>query len=327
MRRRNFLTGLVSTTVAWPLTALAQQPTMPVVGFLSIASPTPFAHLVAGLRRGLQDAGFVEGRNVAVEYRWAEGRYDRLPELAADLVQRQVAVIVTSGGDNPSLAAKAATTTIPIVFITGNDPVRSGLVASLARPGGNATGVNIFTSELAEKRFGLLNDAIPAAASFAVLANPNATPGMADLREVEAAGRRVGKDVAIFYAGSEGEIDSAFARIAQSRPGALLLASDPFFNARREQIVTLAARHAIPAIYEWREFAEAGGLMSYGTNLVEAYRLQGVYAGRILKGEKPMDMPVVQLSKFDLVINLKTAKALGLTVPPSLLARADEVNE
>jgi putative tryptophan/tyrosine transport system substrate-binding protein len=252
---------------------------------------------------------------------------DRLPELAADLVQRQVAVIVTSGGDNPALAAKAATTTIPIVFITGNDPVRTGLVASLARPSGNATGVNVFTAELAEKRFGLLNDAIPAAASFAVLANPNATPGMADLREVEAAGRRAGKDVAIFYAGSEGEIDSAFARIAQSRPGALLIASDPFFNARREQIVTLAARHAIPAIYEWREFAEVGGLMSYGTNLVEAYRLQGVYAGGILKGEKPMDMPVVQLSKFDLVINLKTAKALGLSLPPSLLSIADEVIE
>ena len=216
---------------------------------------------------------------------------------------------------------------IPIVFITGNDPVRTGLVASLARPGGNATGVNIFTSELAEKRFGLLNDAIPAAASFAVLANPNATPGMADLREVEAAGRRVGKDVAIFYAGSEGEIDSAFARIAQSRPGALLLAGDPFFNVRREQIVALAARHAIPAIYEWREFAEAGGLMSYGTNLAEAYRLQGVYAGRILKGEKTTDLPVVQLSKFDLVINLKTAKALGLSLPPGVLAIADEVIE
>ena len=187
--------------------------------------------------------------------------------------------------------------------------------------------MNVFTGELAEKRFGLLNDAIPAAASFAVLANPNATPAMSDLREVEAAGRRVGKDVAIFYAGSEGEINSAFARIAQSRPGALLVAGDPFFNVRREQIVTLAARHAIPAIYEWREFAEAGGLMSYGTNLVEAYRLQGVYAGRILKGEKPMDMPMVQLSKFDLVINLKTAKALGLSLPPGLLSIADEVIE
>ena len=318
--------SLFGGAVAWPLAARAQQPAMPVVGFLSIASPAPFAHIVAGLRRGLQDAGFVEGRNVAVDYRWAEGRYDRLPELAADLVHRQVAVIVTSGGDNPSLAAKAATTTIPIVFIVGSDPVKVGLVASLARPGGNATGVNIFTLELAEKRFGLLNDAIPAAASFAVLA-PNFPLAMADVREVEAAGRRVGKDVAIFHAGSEGEIDSAFARMAQSRPGALLLIGDPFFNGRREQIVALAARHAIPAIYEWREFAEAGGLMSYGTNLAEAYRLQGVYAGRILKGEKTTDLPVVQLSKFDLVINLKTAKALGLSLPPGVLAIADEVIE
>ena len=325
MRRRQFI-SLLGGAVAWPLAARAQQPAMPVVGFLSIASPAPFAHLVAGLRRGLQDAGFVEGRNVAVDYRWAEGRYDRLPELAADLVHRQVAVIVTSGGDNPSLAAKAATTTIPIVFNVGSDPVKVGLVASLARPGGNATGVNIFTSELAEKRFGLLNDAIPAAASFAVLA-PNFPLAMADVREVEAAGRRVGKDVAIFHASSEGEIDSAFARMAQSRPGALLLAGDMFFNGRREQIVALAARHAIPAIYEWREFAEAGGLMSYGTNLAEAYRLQGVYAGRILKGEKTTDLPVVQLSKFDLVINLKTAKALGLSLPPGVLAIADEVIE
>jgi putative tryptophan/tyrosine transport system substrate-binding protein len=223
MRRRQFI-SLLGGAVAWPLAARAQQPAMPVVGFLSIASPAPFAHLVAGLRRGLQDAGFVEGRDVAVEYRWAEGRYDRLPELAADLVHRQVAVIVTSGGDNPSLAAKAATTTIPIVFNVGSDPVKVGLVASLAHPGGNATGVNIFTSELAEKRFGLLNDAIPAAASFAVLANPNSPPAMADARE--AVGRRVGKDVAIFHAGSEGEIDSAFVRMAQSRPGALLVAGD-----------------------------------------------------------------------------------------------------
>jgi len=325
MTRRELI-AFLGGAAALPLAARAQQPTMLVVGFLSSASPAPFAHLVAGLRRGLQDAGFVEGRDVAVEYRWAEGRYDRLPELAADLVHRQVAVIVTSGGDDPALAAKAATKTIPIVFNVGSDPVKVGLVASLARPGGNATGVNIFTLELAEKRFGLLNDAIPAAASFAVLA-PNFPLAMADVREVEAAGRRVGKDVAIFHAGSEGEIDSAFARMAQSRPGALLLAGDPFFNGRREQIVALAARHAIPAIYEWREFAEAGGLMSYGTNLVEAYRLQGVYAGRILKGEKTTDLPVVQLSKFDLVINLKTAKALGLSLPPGVLAIADEVIE
>jgi putative ABC transport system substrate-binding protein len=326
IQRREFI-ALLGGAAAWPLAVGAQQAATPVIGFLSIVSPGPFAHIVAGLRRGLQDEGFVEGRNVAVEYRWAEGRYDRLPELAADLVRRQVAVIVTSGGDNPSLAAKAATATIPIVFNVGSDPVKVGLVASLARPGGNATGVNLFTSELAEKRFGLLNDAIPAAASFAVLANPNFPPAMDNARESEAVGRRLGKEVVIFHAGSEGEIDSAFARMAQSLPGALLVAGDPLFNGRREQIVALAARHAIPAIYEWREFVEAGGLMSYGTNLVEAYRLQGVYAGRILKGEKPMDLPVVQLSKFDLMINLKTANALGLTLPPGVLAIADEVIE
>ena len=323
MERRTFIT-LICGAAAWPLAVRAQQPAMPVIGFLNGQSPDTFVHLVAGFRRGLQDMGFVEGRNVAVEYRWAEGRYDRLPELAADLVRRQVAVIVTSGGDKSSLAAKAATTTIPIVFNSGSDPVKLGLVASLARPGGNATGVNIFTSELIEKRFGLLNDAIPATL-FAVLTNPNYPPAMANAQDAETAGRRMGKDVVIFTAGSESEIDTAFARMSESRPGALLAAGDPFFNSRREQIVALAARHAIPAIYEWREFAEAGGLMSYGTNLVEAYRLEGVYAGRILKGEKPMDVPVVQFSKFDLVINLKTAKALGLTIPPGILAIADEV--
>jgi ABC-type uncharacterized transport system substrate-binding protein len=289
IQRREFIV-LLGGAAAWPLAAQARQPTIPVVGFLSIASPAPFAHLVAGLRRGLQDAGFVEGRNVAVEYRWAEGCYDRLPELAADLVRRQVAVIVTSGGDNPSLAAKVATTTIPIVFNVGSDPVKVGLVASLAHPGGNATGVNLFTSELAEKRFGLLNDAIPAAASFAVLANPNFPPAMDNAREAEAVGRRVGKEVVIVRAGSEGEIDSAFARMAQSRPGALLLAGRSVFQ-RPARADCGTGRG---------EFVEAGGLMSYGTNLVGAYRLQGVYAGRILKGEKPMDLPVVQLSKFDL---------------------------
>jgi putative tryptophan/tyrosine transport system substrate-binding protein len=325
MRRREFITGLAGAAAAWPLAARAQQ--MPVVGFLSIASAASFAHLVAGFRRGLLEAGFVEGRNVVVEYRWAEGSYDRLPALAADLVLRQVAVIVTSGGDNPSFAAKAATATIPIVFNIGSDPVKIGLVASLARPGGNATGVNIFTAELSEKRFGLLNDTIPAASSIAVLVNPNFPPAIANAREAEAVARGMGKDVVIFNAGRESEIDAAFARMAQLRPDALLVAADPFFNSRREQIVALAAGHAIPAIYEWREFTEAGGLMSYGTSLVEAYRLQGIYTGRILKGEKPADLPVVQLSKFELVINLKIAKTLGLAIPPGVLAIADEVIE
>lgn len=327
MRRRNFIALVGSAAAAWPLPARAQQPTMPVVGFLSIAAPLPFAHLVAAFRRGLQDAGFVEGRNIAIEYRWAEGQYDRLPALAADLVRRQVAVIVTSGGDNPALAAKAATATIPIVFTIGDDPVRIGLVASLARPGSNATGVNIFTVELVEKRLGLLLDVVPAASPVALLSNPNFAPAAANMREAQITLRRVGKDFIIFDARTEGEIDAAFAQMAQVRPGALLVGSDPFFNSRREQITALAARHAIPTIYEWREFAEASGLMSYGTNLVEAYRLQGVYAGRIIKGEKAADLPVVQLSKFELVINLKSAKALGLAIPPGVLAIADKVIE
>jgi putative ABC transport system substrate-binding protein len=325
VRRREFIALIGGAAVAWPVAARAQQ--VPVVGFLATTSPAPFAHLVAGFRRGLQEAGFIEGRNVAIEYRWAEGRYEQVPALAADLVQRQVAVIVTTGGETSAVAAKAATKTIPIVFNTGTDPVRLGLVTSLARPGGNATGVNIFTTELAEKRLGLLHDLIPAASTIAVLLNPNFAPAVVNLQESEVAARAAGRTVVAFHASRDDEIETAFARIIQMRPGALLVGSDPFFNSRREQIVALAARHAIPAIYEWREFAQAGGLMSYGTSLIEAYRQQGVYAGRILKGEKPADLPVVQLSKFELIINLITAKTLGLTFPPGLLAIADEVIE
>ena len=325
VRRREFIALIGGAAVAWPVAARAQQ--VPVVGFLATTSPAPFAHLVAGFRRGLQEAGFLEGRNVAIEYRWAEGRYDQVPALAADLVQRQVAVIVTTGGETSAVAAKAATKTIPIVFNTGTDPVRLGLVTSLARPGGNATGVNIFTTELAEKRLGLLHDLIPVASTIAVLLNPNFAPAVVNLQESEVAARAAGRTVVAFHASRDDEIETAFARIIQMRPGALLVGSDPFFNSRREQIVALAARHAIPAIYEWREFAQAGGLMSYGTSLIEAYRQQGVYAGRILKGEKPADLPVVQLSKFELIINLITAKTLGLTFPPGLLAIADEVIE
>jgi putative tryptophan/tyrosine transport system substrate-binding protein len=326
LQRRNFIT-LLGGAAAWPLATYAQQPAMPVVGFLNTALAGPSAHLVAGFRRGLQEAGFVEGRNVAVEYRWAEGQYERVPELAADLVRRQVDVIVTGGGETTTAAAKAATATIPIVFNTGNDPVKLGLVASLARPGGNATGVNIFTTELVEKRLSLLRDLVPAATSVAVLLNPNFTPAVVNARESEAAARKIGKTVTIFKASSDAEIETAFANIVQARAGALLVGADPFFNSRRGLIVALASRHAIPAIYEWREYAEAGGLISYGTSLVEGYRQEGIYAGRILKGEKPADLPVVQLSKFELVINLKTAKALGLTISDNMLTLADEVIE
>jgi ABC-type uncharacterized transport system substrate-binding protein len=327
VNRRSFITLLGGAAAAWPLTARAQQPAMPVVGFLGTASAGPFAHLVASLRRGLQETGFVEGRNVAIEYRWAEGQYDRVPALAADLVRRQVAVIVAVGGEPSAAAAKAATATIPIVFNVGTDPVKLGLVTSLARPGGNATGVNIFTTELVEKRLGLLHDLVPAATTVAVLSNPNFAAAVANVRESEAAARAIGKEVVIFNASSDAEIETAFVNVVQARPGALLVLADPFFNSRRGLIVALTARHAIPAIYEWREFAEAGGLISYGTSLVEAYRQLGIYAGRILKGEKPADLPIVQLSKFELIINLNTARALGLAIPPGVLAIADEVIE
>jgi putative ABC transport system substrate-binding protein len=326
IKRREFIT-LLGGAAAWPLAARAQQSATPVIGFLGTASAGPFAHLVAGFRRGLQETGFVEGRNAAIEYRWAEGQYDRVPPLAADLVRRQVAVIVTVGGETSAAAAKAATATIPIVFNVGTDPVKLGLVASLARPGGNATGVNIFTTELVEKRLGLLRDLVPTAITVAVLLNPNFAAAVANMRESEVVARAIGKEVAIFNASSDAEIETAFANIVQARSGALLVGADPFFNSRRGLIVALAARHAIPAIYEFREFADAGGLISYGTSLVEAYRQQGIYAGRILKGEKPADLPVVQLSKFELVINLNTAKALGLAIPPGVLALADEVIE
>jgi putative ABC transport system substrate-binding protein len=325
--RRAFITLLGGAAAAWPLPARAQQPAMPVVGFLGTASAGPFAHLVAGLRRGLQETGFVEGRNVAIEYRWAEGQYDRVPALAADLVRRQVAVIVAVGGETSAAAAMVATATIPIVFNVGTDPVKLGLVTSLARPGGNATGVNIFTTELVEKRLGLLHDLVPAATTVAVLSNPNFAAAVANVRESEAAARAIGKEVVIFNASSDAEIETAFVNIVQAQLGALLVLADPFFNSRRGLIVALTARHAIPTIYEWREFAEAGGLISYGTSLVEAYRQLGIYAGRILKGEKPADLPIVQLSKFELIINLNTARALGLAIPPGVLAIADGVIE
>jgi putative tryptophan/tyrosine transport system substrate-binding protein len=305
----------------------AQQTNNPVVGFLSFASLAPLENFVVGFRQGLKEAGFVDGQNVVVEYRSAQGRAERVPELAAQLVRNRVAVLVTIGGEPVALAAKAATATIPIVFNSGGDPVKEGLVASLNQPGGNATGVNIFTADLAPKRLGLLHDLLPQASLIAVLINPNFPPAVANGRDAAAAARAIGKQVTVLNAVTDAEIDAAFATMARDRVSAVIVGADPTFNARRERIVSLAARHALPAVYEWREFAAVGGLMSYGTNLVEAFRQQGLYAGQILKGAKPADLPVVQLTKFTFVINLKTARILGLTIPSGLLSIADEVIE
>jgi putative tryptophan/tyrosine transport system substrate-binding protein len=311
-------------SIILPLAARAQQPATPVVGFLSTASSDTYAYLVAAFRQGLKEIGYIEGQNVAIEYRWAEGRYDRLPALATELVHRQVAVIAASGGMNTARATKAATETIPIVFVTGGDPVKEGLVASLNRPGGNVTGVNMLTTALDAKRLELLHEVVPTALIIAVLVNPTNVQAGTQSRDVQTAARATSRQVHILNASSEREIDRAFAALAQIHAGALLVASDPFFNTRHEQLVELAARYAIPAIYEWREFAVAGGLTSYGTSLPDAYRQMGIYVGRTLNGAKPADMPVIQPTKFEFVINLKTAKALGLTIPPSVLLRADE---
>ena len=326
MKRRAFITLLGGAAAAWPLAARAQQP-MPVIGYLNGTSPAPSAQFVAAFRQGLNETGYAEGRNVTIEYRWAEGRYDRMTEMAGDLVRRQVAVIVASGGAAAIASAKQATATIPILFVTGSDPVQTDLVASLNRPGGNVTGVHFFTVELESKRLGLLRDLVPNAATIAVLLNPTYPNAAFHLQEVENAARRAGQQIQILSASTEAEIDVAFARLPQLRAGALLVGADPFFNSRRDQIVALAARYAIAAIYEQRTFAQAGGLASYGTSQTDAYRQVGIYTGRVLKGEKPADLPVVQSTKFEFVINLKTAKALGLEVPPGLSSMADEIIE
>jgi putative ABC transport system substrate-binding protein len=323
--RRELLAALGGAAVAWPLAARAQQPAMPVVGFLDGQSFD--LHLMTAFRQALKDAGYIEGRNVAIYFRSADGQTDRLVTLAGDIIGRRVAVIVTTGGGAAALAAYATTTTIPIVFVNGVDPVSSGLVMSLNRPGGNATGVYIFQQVLEGKRLGLLRELVPSAASIAVLLNPTNANFQTQLRGVQDAARDLGQQVSILSANTEREIDVAFATVAQSGARALLVGSDPFFSSERDQVIALAARHAIPAIYEGREFATAGGLASYGTSLADAYRQAALYAGRILKGEKPADLPIVQPTKFEFVINLKTAKTLGLDVSPGLAASADEIVE
>ena len=326
MKRREFITLLGGAAAAWPLAARAQQPAMPVIGYLDSQSPGTFADYLRAFRQGLKETGYVEGENVATEYRLAEGQIDRLPALAADLVRRQVAVIV-AGGPPAALAAKAATTTIPIVFGVGDDPVKIGLVASLTRPGGNLTGINFFAAELAAKRLELLREMMPAAARVAVLVDPNFTLTEFQVRDAETAARAMGLQIQVANASTSREINAAFATFVRDRPDALVVGTGPFFTSRRVQLALLAGRYGIPAIYGSRLYTEAGALMSYGASVTDAYRQLGVYAGRILKGAKPADLPVVQSAKFELVINAETARMLGLTVPPTLLATADEVIE
>jgi putative ABC transport system substrate-binding protein len=325
MKRREFF-SLVGGVAGWPLVAHAQQPATPVIGFLHVGAARSFEGIVAAFRQGLKETGYTD-QNVAIEFRWAEGDYGRLPALAAELVRRQVAIIVAGGGEATIFAAKAATRTIPIICNVGRDPVELGLVANLSRPGGNITGVNILTSELAAKRLGLLHNLAPTNSIIAYLVNPNFPSTETNIKEVEAAARQLGLKILLLKATNQNEIDAAFASMRENRIGALLVGIDPFFNSRRDQIVALTAPQAIPAIYEQREFAVAGGLMSYGTSLTDSYRQMGNYAGRILNGEKPADLPIVQSTKFELVINLKTAKTPGLAIPSGVLAIADEFIE
>jgi putative ABC transport system substrate-binding protein len=324
MRRRGFV-GLIGAAAAWPLTTHAQQPPIPVIGFLHPASSDSNADRLRAFRQGLKEAGFIEGRNAVIEYRWADNQFERLTSLAEDLVRRGVAVIVTSGGTVSALAAKAVTATVPIVFTVPEDPVRLGLVASLARPGGNATGVNFFSDELVAKRLALLRELVPAATRVAVLLNPSNAGTM--LQDMQAAASTIGLQVQAIYVSTSREIETAFAAFGRDRPDGLFVTGGPFLLSRRVQLALLAARYAVPTAYGAREYAETGGLMSYGASLNEAHRQAGIYAGRILNGAKPADLPVMQSTKFELVINLSAAGALGIEVPPTLLARADEVIE
>jgi putative ABC transport system substrate-binding protein len=325
MKRREFIT-LIGWAAVWPLAARAQQPAMPVIGYLSARSPEDTTHLVAAFRRGLVESGYVEGQNVAIEYKWALGQVDRLPALAAELAGRSVAILVATGGDSAALAAKAATSTIPIVFSMG-DPVKAGLAASYNRPGGNATGINILTQTLDPKRLGLLHELVPQAATIGFLVDPNFPPAEDQSKDEQKAARAIGLHIHVLRAKTDHEIEAAFETVAHQRIGALAVAASPFFDTRRDTLVALAARHAVPTMYHFREFAAAGGLMSYGNDPIDAYRQVGVYAGRILNGAKPADLPVVQPTKFEFVINLNTAKALGLDVPLHLQQLANEVIE
>jgi putative tryptophan/tyrosine transport system substrate-binding protein len=326
IQRREFM-ALFGGAAAWPLAARAQQSTMPVIGFLDARAPDAMADRLRGFRQGLRDTGNVEGDNVTIAYYWAENKVDRLPELVAELIRGRIAVIIASGGVAVAVAAKAATTTIPILFIVSEDPVRLGLVASLGRPSGNLTGVNFFNTELVAKQLELLRELLPRVARVAVFINPASATAETTLRDVEPAARAIGLQIQVLRASTSQEIDTAFATFARERPDALFIGNDGFLNSRRVQLVQLAAHHRVPAIYSGREYSEIGGLMSYGTNVGDAYRQLGVYAGRILKGAKPADLPVVQPSKFELVINHQTARMLGLTVPDKLLVAADEVIE
>ncbi|MFZ1950370.1 MAG: ABC transporter substrate-binding protein [Pseudolabrys sp.] len=329
MRRREFV-SILGGAAAWPLAARAQQRALPAVGFLNAASPDQFAHVVRAFRLGLNETGFVEDTTVAIEYRWADGQYDRLPALAADLVGRRVSVIATGSNIIAAIAAKAATATIPIVFLTGSDPVKDGLVTSLNRPGANLTGVTTLNVEIGPKRFEVLRELLPTATTMAVLINPNNHPALVEtqIRQAQALTRPLGLQmIHVLQAATEGDLDSAFSTAIQRGAGGLVINPDTFFSGQSAQLAALALRNAVPTISPYREFVTAGGLMSYGGSLVDQYRLVGVYVGRILKGEKPADLPVQQVSKVELIINLKTAKALGLTVTPSLLGRADEVIE
>jgi putative tryptophan/tyrosine transport system substrate-binding protein len=327
VRRRDFITLIGGLTAAWPMPVRAQPSALPVIGFLHSATANAYAPMTAALRKSLSEAGYVEGQNVAIEYRWAEGQFDRLPEMAADLVRHQVSVIFAGGGSDPSLAAKAATSRIPIVFANGTDPVEAGLVASLDHPGANVTGITFLLNTLGPKELEVIHELVPKAALIALLINPKSSTAASQLKDLQDTARAFGQQASILHASTESEIETVFASLAQLKPGGLVIGADAFFFSRRGQFVDLATRYSIPTIYPWREAVAAGGLASYGSSVTDAYRLAGIYIGRILKGDKAANLPVQQSTKTELVINLKTAKLLGLNVPNTLIGRADELIE